>query len=349
MPLLSVTQSAPLLPDGNAHDYYSVGPYWWPNPETSNGLPWIKRDGVRNYTYRGETSDNKMFYRLADASMRLSLAYYYTGESRYAEKVEQLIHYWFINEDTAMSPHLNFGQGVPGVANGRPYGIIEFRHLLAILDSVTLISNTTNKRFDDSLNAWMSDFLTWLLESPLGQEEANQHNNHGTYHDTLVAGIGVYLSKSDVVMLAIERNKARIVSQIKVNGEQPHELSRTRPFHYSAFNLLAFSQLAALATHFEEDLWRYPSDDDSRLISAINYLLANSDNKALWKGSAEQEIDMSHLVTPLMRLKGLNKTNVEPLLEHKSSQANLLFCGLFFDAHSLVPNTEVEQTFDCTL
>ncbi|TVO33114.1 alginate lyase family protein [Vibrio algivorus] len=36
-----------LLPaSGNKHDYYSFGPYWWPNPDTKDGLPYIRKDGV---------------------------------------------------------------------------------------------------------------------------------------------------------------------------------------------------------------------------------------------------------------------------------------------------------------
>jgi len=30
-------------PSGDKHDYMSVGPYWWPNPDTDDGLPYIGR------------------------------------------------------------------------------------------------------------------------------------------------------------------------------------------------------------------------------------------------------------------------------------------------------------------
>ena len=33
---------------GDAHDYYSLGTYWWPNPRRPNGLPYIRRDGHIN-------------------------------------------------------------------------------------------------------------------------------------------------------------------------------------------------------------------------------------------------------------------------------------------------------------
>jgi len=36
------------LSDGGANDFYSNGDYWWPNPNTTNGLPYVQRDGQSN-------------------------------------------------------------------------------------------------------------------------------------------------------------------------------------------------------------------------------------------------------------------------------------------------------------
>ena len=35
----SVTDKTLSPPSGNKHDYMSLAPYWWPNPNTANGLP----------------------------------------------------------------------------------------------------------------------------------------------------------------------------------------------------------------------------------------------------------------------------------------------------------------------
>ena len=35
-------------PSGDKHDFYSLGTYWWPNPNTTTGLPYIRRDGIVN-------------------------------------------------------------------------------------------------------------------------------------------------------------------------------------------------------------------------------------------------------------------------------------------------------------
>ncbi|HAY76168.1 MAG TPA: alginate lyase, partial [Opitutae bacterium] len=33
--------------EGDAHDFYSEGDYWWPNPEDPDG-PYVRRDGETN-------------------------------------------------------------------------------------------------------------------------------------------------------------------------------------------------------------------------------------------------------------------------------------------------------------
>ncbi len=35
-------------PSGDKHDYISMGRYWWPNPDTPDGLPYVRRDGESN-------------------------------------------------------------------------------------------------------------------------------------------------------------------------------------------------------------------------------------------------------------------------------------------------------------
>jgi len=44
----TVTAKTKTPPSGSKNDYYSIGPYWWPNPKTENGLPYIRKDGKTN-------------------------------------------------------------------------------------------------------------------------------------------------------------------------------------------------------------------------------------------------------------------------------------------------------------
>lgn len=42
---------------GNKHDYYSFPPYWWPNPDTKDGLPYIRKDGQTNPDANSDATD----------------------------------------------------------------------------------------------------------------------------------------------------------------------------------------------------------------------------------------------------------------------------------------------------
>ena len=149
-----------------------------------------------------------------------------------------------------MNPHLQFGQYIPGINQGRGIGIIETRNLPELLDGVMLISGSPawTKADEDGLQAWMRAYLTWLLESPHGQEESKNGNNHETWYDVQVAGLALYTGQVDVARRTLEGARARIAAQIEPDGRQPRELERTRSWHYSEFNLAAFMDLATLGS-----------------------------------------------------------------------------------------------------
>src|SRR5215831_271046 len=44
----SIVDKAVTPPSGDKHDYMSQAPYFWPDPNKPNGLPYIRRDGERN-------------------------------------------------------------------------------------------------------------------------------------------------------------------------------------------------------------------------------------------------------------------------------------------------------------
>ena len=104
----SVTNKTQVAPSGNKNDYASYSRYWWPNPETENGLPYIRRDGETNPDSQDlKKSDRPRIGAFGANTETLGLAYYFTGEKKYAEKAAQLLRVWFINENTKMNPNVN--------------------------------------------------------------------------------------------------------------------------------------------------------------------------------------------------------------------------------------------------
>ena len=195
---VSVMDKVDLPPSGNKHDYVSLAPYWWPNPNTPNGLPYIKKDGqinpeVKNYP------DKENMPRLCGNIYLLGIAYYLSGNEQYAKKVNELMTVWFLDSATMMHPNLNFAQLVKGINSGRGTGIIDTRHFVYALNGVQLLkgSSNWNNKTDKATKAWFAQFLQWLQNSENGKEEMMANNNHGVWYDFQCLGIALYLDSND--------------------------------------------------------------------------------------------------------------------------------------------------------
>src|SRR5436305_1129232 len=62
-------------PSGDKHDYYSVGPYWWPDPSKPDGLPYIRRDGEVNPARNDNQTDSREIHDMFGTVQTLALAY----------------------------------------------------------------------------------------------------------------------------------------------------------------------------------------------------------------------------------------------------------------------------------
>src|SRR5487761_979699 len=79
---LSVMDKTALPPSGDKHDYMSQAPYFWPNPNTPTGVPYMRRDGERNPEI-SKISDHVELAQMSQDARTLALAYYVTGDERY--------------------------------------------------------------------------------------------------------------------------------------------------------------------------------------------------------------------------------------------------------------------------
>jgi len=270
----SVVNKDVLPPSGDKHDYMSLAPYWWPDPKSPNGLPYIRRDGERNpdiYKIRNRLDLGEF----ADAVDTLSLAWYFTGDERYAAGAVLLVRAWFLDPATRMNPNLEFGQSIPGVNTGRGAGLIETRMFARVIDSIGLIENSAAWTEDDqrAMREWFEQFLDWMRTSEIGREEAAAENNHGTYYDVQIASFALFLDKREMAANVLrEVGPKRIAVQIAPDGRQPLELARTKAWSYSVGNLAGLMTLARLAEHVEVDLWNYKSPDGANIRAAIDFL-----------------------------------------------------------------------------
>jgi hypothetical protein len=125
---LSVTRKEIAPPSGDRHDYMSLSPYWWPDPKTPNGLPYVRRDGKIN-PERYSIADRQNLENTVASVKTLARAYYFTANQDYAKNPATRLQVWFLDPLTRMTPNLKYAQGVPGRSDGRAAGIIETHNL----------------------------------------------------------------------------------------------------------------------------------------------------------------------------------------------------------------------------
>lgn len=294
----SVLDKAIIPPSGDKQDYMSIGPYWWPDETKPGGLPWIKRDGKVNPSSKTGGSDkavmNNMLFQISD----LALAYHYTKEEKYAKHAALLMNTWFLDEATQMKPALTYGQAVPGKSDGRKYGIIETRWFIRLLDDVALIS--ASPYFSDvqqvQFKTWVSNYLNWLLSDDLGIGACDAHNNHGTYCEAQVAAYALFVGNESVAKEYANRVfNTRLMQQVEPSGAQPDELARTRPLHYSVFNLEAYFYAARVGDHLGLDLWHYRAENGVSLQTAIDFLLPAIKKEGYWENIKDKKMRRGRL------------------------------------------------------
>ncbi len=299
----SVTEKKKTPPSGDKRDYMTQAPYYWPNPETTNGLPYIRKDGEHNPESR-EDSDETRFVRTSTQVQSLALAFYFSGDEKYAAKAADKLRGFFLDSSTRMNPNLNFGQAVRGRNDGRGGGLIETHGMAAFLDALNLLAQSKSwlpaeqKAMDD----WIEKYLVWLTTSKNGRDEANAKNNHGNFFDTQIISLALHLGQTNLATetLTLVRTK-RIATQIEPDGRQPFELARTTSLGYSIFSLQALVKLADLGKKLGVDLWHFQTADGRSIQKALEYLLPYANPKNIWPHQQIYEFQRSDLGEVLLR------------------------------------------------
>ncbi|PKE27866.1 alginate lyase [Rahnella sp. AA] len=283
-PVLSVAQKTLLPASGDKHDYYSFGPYWWPNPDTASHLPYIRKDGKTNPDSKTDATDSTRLVRFGDDMRVLGLAYYFSGNRAYAVKTAEMARAWFINRQTLMNPNMAYAQAIPGIVEGRGIGIIDSRVLIDVMDSIELIrpADTLSEADYQAIKRWYGTFSQWLLTSDNGFEESNWHNNHGAFYDAQVVAFSLFSDHPDVAKQQMRVAMLRhLTAQIDRQGYLTAETERTRSWHYTQFALSAFQRLARYGELTGVDLWN-SAIDDHKLEQALTIPARFIDKQAEW-------------------------------------------------------------------
>ncbi len=311
-------------PSGDKHDYWSMGRYWWPDPNKKDGLPYIRKDGLVNKEI--DKLDRIPLSNLAKSVIALSLAYHLTSEEKYASKAISNLKLWFVNKETKMNPNMNYGQTIPGrkEGQGRGEGIIDTYSFIEMLDGIELLEASPRFKENDKLaiKKWFSDYLDWLLTSSVAKEEFDSKNNHGTAYDVQVTRYALFVGKTDIAKRFInEFPNRRIFTQIEPDGTQPLELARTTAMGYSLFNLTHILDMCKIAKTENIDLFHLKSADGRSILKAIEYLaqfLGKPKSAFPYKQIKEWDKAQENLYWVLYRADSFSGNNYYTTLINKS-------------------------------
>src|SRR5579859_2404970 len=110
------SKNAQFVANGDKHNYVSWGPYWWPPdanppsvPGTTSLCQYVNHDGIHNPNIDMIT-DRHALHATSETLFELALAWYFTGNTRYADQAELVARTFFLNPDTAMNPNMDYAQ-----------------------------------------------------------------------------------------------------------------------------------------------------------------------------------------------------------------------------------------------
>jgi len=299
----SVMQKARVPPSGDKHDFLTLAPYWWPDPSKRDGLPYIRRDGEVNPESKRGT-DDEGFGAMAEAVSALADGYRAAGDERFAARGALLLRTWFLDPATRMTPHLTFGQAVPGRNQGRGAGIISTRKLVAIVEAARGLARSPawTEADREGLRAWCTEYARWLRTSPNGRDEAAARNNHGTWYDAQLVALLLYTARRVEARGILESvTRRRLDAQIEPDGRQPQELARTRSWSYSVMNLDGWFTVARLASDAGVDLWHERAPRGGSIRAALDYLVPFARGGAPWPHQQITAFEPRDLVSLLRR------------------------------------------------
>lgn len=282
-PPVTITAFHAKLSAGGPHDFYSNGDYWWPNPDTTNGLPYVQRDGRTNPG--NFIAHRQVIRQLSDAVAALGAAYRITGDDRYAKKAAELLKVFFLDAGTRMNPNLQYAQAIPGVSTGRGTGIIDTLHLIEIPKAVEAMEKSPAfpPEVLDGLKKWFADYVTWMTTSKNGQDEANAANNHAVAFWLQVAVFAEFTGDDKALAECRRRfTDVFIPKQMGTDGSFPRELARTKPYGYSIFQLDNMATLCQVLSTRENDLWNFTLPDGRGLRKAMEFMYPYLADKSTW-------------------------------------------------------------------
>jgi hypothetical protein len=279
---VTVTASFSSRSAGGRHDFFSEADYFWPDPKNPDG-PYINRDGMTNPDNFVE--HRKAMIRFSKIIGALASAYKITGDEKYVKQAVIHLKAWFINSETLMNPNLLYAQAVKGQYTGRNYGIIDTIHLMEVAQGVIVMESAKamDPKTASGVKKWFAEYTNWLMTSKPGIQEKLTKNNHSTCWAMQVASFAK-LCNNQVVLDSLRTRYETVLlpNQMATDGSFPLEMSRSKPYGYSIFNLDAMTMLCQILSTPKDNLWNFETADGKSIKKGITYLYPFIADKSKW-------------------------------------------------------------------
>ncbi|KAI0080380.1 chondroitin AC/alginate lyase [Panus rudis PR-1116 ss-1] len=288
----AVTNKTILPASQDKHDYMSFSPYAWPDCSGAGNTtvltkeqiwttcPYVTRDGQFNPDAR-DVNDIDSFENLADGVLYNAITSQITGSTEYANNAAKFIRAWFLDDQTAMNPSLNFAQirRGPGGQNGTHTGVLDLKCMTKVVNGVLILrqgqANAWSSDDDNQMNAWAEKYISWLQTAPIAIEESTWPNNHGTFFYNQLAALQIMVGDNAGARKTLETYFTTLFkNQISADGEQPEEAKRTRPYHYRSYNLAAMITNARLGSYVGYDTWNLTTSSGATIQTALDFAIA---------------------------------------------------------------------------
>lgn len=281
-PVRHITDAVCPLSEGGIHDYYSNADYWWPNPDTPDGLPYVRRDGETNPDNFNE--HRAILRHMRTTVVRLACGYVLTKEEAYAKKAVQYLTEFFLDEETCMAPNLSYAQAILGICPGRGIGIIDTLHLVDVVFAIEHLKGSASMSGECYLGLkwWFSRYLGWMLTDQNGIEEMNTDNNHEVCFFVQAAAFALFTDNKKIADFCRECYKKDLLNQEAADGSFPRELGRTKPYNYSIFVVDNMVNLCQMLSTPEDNLWEYVSGDGKSIQKALDFITPYLLDKSAW-------------------------------------------------------------------
>lgn len=142
---------------------------------------YARRDGKR-VEDASAPKNAQSFQSVAESAFFNAVSYYLHESPTEGQALADILHAWFISDDTAMSPDLKFGQIIRGPDSRHPTdnwsGVLDLRGMVKVLNALDISldqkrSAWREQYFPDhdiaAMAKWVITYRDWMRTSPAAQ------------------------------------------------------------------------------------------------------------------------------------------------------------------------------------